>query len=402
MQPVALLHKRLQKAVPSLHRTRLKALMAAVGSVLCGAQVSITSLGRRISNPAFVKHKIKRMDRLIGNTRLTQERWDIYAALTYWLVQGLPQPLILIDWSPLSGDQEHQVLRASLPVKGRALTLYEEVHPRAKLGNRNVQHAFLDVLKTLLPVTSHPIIIADSGFRVPFYRYVEHTLGWHWLGRIRNRDFVAWQGTGTGEHWFNATSLYPEATTKPTRLGAVQWVRRQPLTAVLVLVRQSPKGWRQLTQTGRQSQSGHSKKQAKRENEPWLLVASLSLQMYTAKQVMKLYQTRMQIEEGFRDTKNDRYGLGVADANRIGQQRRTNLLLVAALAAFLLWCIGVAGKNQPIARQVRVNSSSQRDPYSAVFLARLLLQQPTFRLSNGQFWQSLTTIKPNVESVLCA
>jgi hypothetical protein len=41
-------------------------------------------------------------------------------------------------------------------------------------------------------------------------------------------------------------------------------------------------------------------------------VASLSLHSFTAKQVMKLYQARMQIEEGFRDSKNHRYGLGVA------------------------------------------------------------------------------------------
>ena len=63
MQPIALFHKRLQKAVPSIHRTRLNALMAAVGAVLCGSQASITSLGRGLSNTAFLKHKIKRMDR---------------------------------------------------------------------------------------------------------------------------------------------------------------------------------------------------------------------------------------------------------------------------------------------------------------------------------------------------
>jgi hypothetical protein len=45
-----------------------------------------------------------------------------------------------------------------------------------------------------------------------------------------------------------------------------------------------------------------------------------------------MYQARMQIEEGFRDSKNHRHGLG----NRIGEQRRANMLLMAALAAFLL------------------------------------------------------------------
>ena len=109
---------------------------------------------------------------------------------------------------------------------------------------------------------------------------------------------------------------------------------------------------------------------------------------------MKLYQARMQIEEGFRDSKNHRYGLGVAKANRIGQQRRANLLLIAALAAFLLRCVGVAGKNQPIAKQVRVNSSSKREPYSLIFLARLLLRQPAFR-----YYQPNLAITHNVQSL---
>ena len=121
------------------------------------------------------------------------------------------------------------MLRASLPVKGRALTLYEEVHPRSRLGNRRVQQAFLETLKTLLPSASHPIIVADSGFRVPFYRYVEYTLGWYWVGRIRNRDFISWQNTT--DAWFSATSLYAKATPKPADLGVVQWVRRCPLPA---------------------------------------------------------------------------------------------------------------------------------------------------------------------------
>lgn len=86
---------------------------------------------------------------------------------------------------------------------------------------------------------------------------------------------------------------------------------------------------------------------------------------------MKLYQARMEIEEGFLDSEN-RCGLGVAQANRIGQQRRANLLLIA--------------------KQVRVRSSSKRDPYSVIFPAHLLLRQSVFRLLPNQIRQSLTTI----------
>jgi hypothetical protein len=46
--------------------------MAAVQAGLKGASVSITQLGRSISGPAYIKHKIKRMDRLAGNYHLNR------------------------------------------------------------------------------------------------------------------------------------------------------------------------------------------------------------------------------------------------------------------------------------------------------------------------------------------
>jgi hypothetical protein len=60
-----------------------------------------------------------------------------------------------------------------LPVGGRSLTLYEEVHPRRHLGSRKVQHQFLQRLAEIIPATADPIIVADSGFKVPFYRELE-------------------------------------------------------------------------------------------------------------------------------------------------------------------------------------------------------------------------------------
>jgi hypothetical protein len=36
-----------------------------------------------------------------------------------------------------------------------------------------VQHRFLQRLAQLLPASADPIIVADSGFKVPFFREVE-------------------------------------------------------------------------------------------------------------------------------------------------------------------------------------------------------------------------------------
>jgi len=77
------------------------------------------------------------------------------------------------------------------------------------------------------------------------------------------------------------------------------------------------------------------------------------------------------------------------------------LCLLAACATFILWCIGIAGKQTATAKQVRVNSSSKREPYSAIFLARLLIAQNHFRLSIKAIEGALQRINPYIESVLC-
>ena len=102
------------------------------------------------------------MDRLLSNKHLCKESHAIYTALIQRILQCIAEPIITIDWSPLCADQSWQLLRAAIPVGGRSLTLYEEVHPRSKLGHRKVQHQFLDKLVTMLPDCCRPVIVADS------------------------------------------------------------------------------------------------------------------------------------------------------------------------------------------------------------------------------------------------
>jgi hypothetical protein len=151
MSIIVLLHNLLKDRLPNLHATRLQALMAAIEAGLTGASLAITTLGRAVSGPTFIKHKIKRIDRLVGNRHLQSERLDFYCVMATCLLKRLKWPLILVDWSPLTSDQRQQLLRASLPVGGRSVTVYEEVHPRSKLGNCTVQHQFLARLQQILP-----------------------------------------------------------------------------------------------------------------------------------------------------------------------------------------------------------------------------------------------------------
>lgn len=400
MHTIKVLHTLLVQSAPSIHATRLNALMAAVQALTQGANACVTSLGRGLTGKVYDKHKIKRMDRLLSNETLYQETQTIYTALTRQLVKGLPEPIIAIDWSPLCADQSWHLLRAAIPVGGRSLTLYEEVHPQSKLGNRKIQHRFLDQLAIMIPHTCHPIIVADAGFKTPFYRYIENKLAWRWVGRILGCDFICWKNSD--KKWFSAKLLHKKASAIATRLDFIQWVRNNPLSAFIVLVRQTKKQRKALTFKGKKRQSKRDKVHVKRQTEPWLLVVSLSLQNRTPKQIVKIYCTRMQIEEGFRDCKAVHYGLCLSQNRRMNRQRRTVLCLIAACATFILWCIGIAGQKTEIAKQVRVNSSSKRQPYSAIFLARLLIAQEHFRLSQKAIKGALIHIKPYMESVLCA
>lgn len=184
-------------------------------------------------------------------------------------------------------------------------------------------------------------------------------------------------------------------------LGLVRWTQRNPFAASIVLVRQSKKDRKSLTLAGKERRSKQHKPHEAREKEPWLLVASLSLHLRSSKQVVKIYPTRMQIEEGFRDCEAENYGLGLSSNRRVNQNRRSILCLLAALAIFVLWCIGMAGRATDKAKQVRVNSSSKREPYSAIFLARLLITQKHFLIPRRAIDEALNYIQSYMVLVLC-
>jgi len=363
---LAILHQCLDALLTGVHRRRRQTLFAAVAACVSGPRLTLTDIGRRFQSKTSLRHGIKRADRLLGNGKLQGETRTFYAALCRVLLARVAEPLILIDWSDLKADQSLHLLRASLAVGGRSLTLYEEVHGQKRLGNRGVQQRFLRTLATLLPAGVAPIIIADSGFKVPFYQEVGR-LGWRWVGRVRGRDFLR-----PKHHWVSCKTLFKRATATPTSLGVGHWVRSNPMAAVIVLVRLAPKGRRGNNAFGKRSRSKASQQSARAAKEPWLLVASPQLAELPAKQLVKLYRQRMQIEESFRDMKSQHFGEGLERSRSNGVGRFRVLVLIASLAAFLLWLLGTAAEAAGLHAQLHP-SNRKRRVYSRLFLARLLL-----------------------------
>lgn len=168
MPTLTSIHAFIARHCPHIHATRLQVLFEVIGVVLRGAPLALTSLGRGVRGTAYTKHKIKRVDRLLGNAKLVAERGAIYAALIQWVLVGREHPVIVIDWSDLSADRHWQLLRAALPTQGRSSrTLYEEVHSLSRFANPLVHRRFLGRLRELLPAHCSPIIVTDAGFRAP-------------------------------------------------------------------------------------------------------------------------------------------------------------------------------------------------------------------------------------------
>jgi hypothetical protein len=165
----------------------MRALMTAVTALMTGRKLSATGLGRAICNDTATKHNIKRADRLIGNAALHHDRPMLNQALARLVIGRHRRPVVIVDWSDLSADREFQLLRASVPVGGRALTLYEEVHRERDYGNPYIHQRFLQRLKAVLPVHCRPIVVTDAGFRSPWLRAVQ-ALGWDFTGGAGFRD----------------------------------------------------------------------------------------------------------------------------------------------------------------------------------------------------------------------
>jgi len=147
MHATELLNTQLYKRCQGIHKIRWMALISTVRACIEGKKLSVTGLGRAMKNTVYEKHNIKRADRLIGNISLNQERSQIHRALAKIIIGREKQPVILVDWSRLSADGEYHLLRTSLPIGGRSLTVHDEVHPERKLSNRKIEKLFLLNLK---------------------------------------------------------------------------------------------------------------------------------------------------------------------------------------------------------------------------------------------------------------
>ena len=381
MKASKLLHKKLSTACPYMHDMRLKALIAGVTSALTEHQLTVTGLGRNLKSysKTHTKHDIKRMDRLIGNSHLHAERKEVYQYLSKQLIGVQQHPVLIADWSPIPGNEIFQLLRISIPMGGRSLTIYEECFEEKRLNNTQVHNTFLDELEDILPEGSQPIILSDAIFKTPWFKAIE-AKGWYWVGRVRGNV----QLSLNGKTFKGCATIMKMATTKPKELGTVLYSKSTRFPCQGVLYHGTTAGKHKKKKRGGISQDTVSIYYAKKAKQPWLLVSHLPEVLNTAKKIVKLYRYRMQIEEGFRDTKNPQYGIGLAQAKSRSAKRYNNLLLVAALTLFLLWCIGKIAVDKKYHHRLQANTTRHKTVLSNIYIAIQIVKDDRYQIENKE------------------
>lgn len=267
MQVEAILSKHLSKVI---HKTRLTTLSLLVSTLFHTKFFSLTGLGRAIKTPIQERSAIRRVDRFLGNKRIQKDRLTIYSIMCKLLIGSSTRPLIIVDWSTIP-NQSHHVIRAAWVTSGRALTLYEEVHPEKKLTHPKVHARFLLKLQSMLGKDVKPIVITDAGFHSSWFKTVR-ALGWDYVGRIRGNKHYRFLNEAT---WLPISGLHQDATDTPTCLGTIELCKDSGFETQLYRYKAKKTGRKAKTKRGNVKQNGQSIKHAKGAKEPWLLVSSL-------------------------------------------------------------------------------------------------------------------------------
>jgi hypothetical protein len=372
MRANGILRSVLRKSRISVHKSRMKSIFFAVEALLNGGRLTCSGLGRAVQRKVKPKHNIKRIDRLMGNTKLHRELRLFFKAITQAVISKNSRPIILIDWTKIEYGK-FSAMTAAVPIDGRAIPILWSVYEDSKWGNREVHMHFLLTLLTLLPDGCRPILVTDAGFQNPWFAMVSD-FGCDWVGRIG----AAKLKIPSGSNWLSREDVYQMASSRPKDLGLCEVAHKNPLDHRVVLGkrfrrnRSRPKAPRRRSDRARGSQKAKA-----RSMEPWILVTSLLDK--PASEISGIYALRMRIEECYRDTKNHRFGWSFEDARSSTADRYAVLLLIATLAMLVLFLIGMMLEQQKKHYLFQANTVRNKRVLSLFFLGKQMIHRPELK-----------------------
>ena len=315
-----------------LHAKRVKSLAGATLGVIESASLAISMIGQglALARGRLTKHAVKQVDRMLSNRGI-----DVDALLVHWVpyvVGSRDSITVALDWTEFDADDQATIMLSLLTRHGRATPLLWLTVGKSTLKNhRNAyEDQVLERLAKVLPAGVRVCVVADRGFGdQKLYRMLAEDLKFDFVIRFRaNIEVTTAEGeTRTAADWVGAGGR------ARTLRGAAVTAHACPVAAVVCV-------------------------QAKGMKQPWCLATSLADQ--PARALINLYAKRWQIEGGFRDSKDLRFGMGMGSIHVSTPGRRDRLWLVSAFAVVLLTLLGAAGEALGYDRYLKSNTTKRR------------------------------------------
>jgi hypothetical protein len=381
MHVLTILHNLFAVCRSSFDLRVLKTLFSTVEALTSCRKLSITGLARSLNRDCYIKHKIKAVDRLFGNIKLQDNIFDLYKVILNKIVSSNKNPIIIIDWSGLTPCGNYHFIRAAVPLGGRALPILEVPYHLKDYASQKTHKMFLTYLREMLPKNCKPIILTDAGFRNPWFKLVL-SFGWDYIGRTASSIHCR---PIQGNEWFPLKSLY--------EIAKYTLAKGNPLDTNLVIFKGKPKNRFKKNLVGKKVRCSSSLKHAKRESEPLLVATSLCINQFNSKQIIELYQTRMQIEEGFRDLKNERAGFSLRQNRSMSVGRLSVALVIGAIAMLVLWILGIAAKNRKIHYHYQANTIRHRNVLSLFMIGWQVLEEGRILFAQQEIKQALSQLQ---------
>jgi hypothetical protein len=315
-----------------MHAKRIASLANATLGVVKTGSLAVSTIGHglALARGLTSKHAIKQVDRLLSN-----EGIDIDAALCHWVryVVGPRTSInVAMDWTEFDADGQATLMLSLLTSHGRATPLLWLTVDTPTLKNHRNEYEYqvLVRLADALPSDIKVCIVADRGFGdQKLYRVLSEELKFDYVIRFRGNIQVT---AADGEMRTAAAWVGPGGRARVLR-DALVTAECYQVGSVLCV-------------------------QDKAMKQAWCLATSGTDQ--TAKALISLYSKRWSIECGFRDTKDLRFGMGMASIHLSTPARRDRLWLLNAFAIMLLTLLGAAGEALGYDRYLKSNTTKRR------------------------------------------
>lgn len=313
--------------------SRRKTLAHVVAGAMKMKGVGVLALGRAMDGPVEAKHRIKRVDRFLGNEEV--ELLEISETLFNVLRGSETHPIILVDWTD---RQAFEQLVFSITKDGRSMPFLaftiESTRFEAESEGRKIvtEHEALRQFHAMCPPNVQPIIVADRGFGNE--RWIRQIAKWGWcfVQRLSKQHYVE-----TEQH----IGTLPE-------LGIRKGYR--------------PKDWGWGTM-GDNNEEGKTRLRLvtvydREADEPWYLITNI--EDTEPASIVRLYKKRMWTEAMFRDLKNRKWGLGLDSVRLTTVQRTATHFMIVILAYLLLCAFGAFAEVQNFGEGLKANTVNKR------------------------------------------